>query len=53
MLFALTILSSRKFMAATTAQMWKVVSEMLQWNNPDMIICDGLRALREEKKPYL
>jgi hypothetical protein len=51
--FASTILSSRKFMAATTAQMWGVVSEMSQWNNPDMIICDRLRALREEKKLYL
>jgi hypothetical protein len=23
---------------------------MPQWNNPDMIICDRFRALREEKK---
>ena len=29
-----------------------VVSGMPQWNNPDMIICDRLRALREEKKRY-
>src|ERR1700687_53875 len=25
---------------------------MPQWNNPDMIICDRFRALREEKKLY-
>jgi len=53
MLSASTILSSRKFMAATTAQMWALVSEIAQWNNPGMIICDRLRALREEKKLYL
>jgi len=34
MLSASTILSSRKFMAATTAQMRALVSEMPQWNNP-------------------
>jgi hypothetical protein len=52
MLFASTILSSRKFMAATTAQTWAVVSEMPQWNNPDMSFCGRLRALREERKLY-
>jgi hypothetical protein len=40
-------------MAATTAQMRALVSEIPQWNNPGMIICDRLRAFREEKKLYL